>query len=49
MLYTIILVLLALWLLGFSMSVGGSLIHALLVIALIIFVFNMLAGRRRSI
>jgi len=48
MLWTIMVVLLVLWLLGFSMHVGGGLIHALLVIALIVFVFNMLMGRRSS-
>ena len=46
MIYTIVAVLLVLWLLGFSMSVGGSLIHALLVIALIVFAVDLLNGRR---
>ena len=46
MLYTLIAVLLVLWLLGFSMHVGGGLIHALLVIAVIVFIFNLLSGRR---
>ena len=46
MLWTIIVVLLILWLLGFSMHVGGALIHALLVIALIVLLFNFLSGRR---
>jgi 4-hydroxybenzoate polyprenyltransferase len=49
MLWTIVVVLFALWLLGFSMSVGGGLIHALLVIALIIVVFNLISGRRSSV
>ncbi len=49
MLYTLIVVLLILWLLGFSMSVGGSLIHALLVIAAVVFLYNLLSGRRRLI
>jgi uncharacterized membrane protein len=48
MLWTIVGILLVLWLLGFSMNVGGGLIHALLVIAIIVFVFNMLMGRRSS-
>lgn len=47
MLYTLIVILLVLWLLGFSMSVGGSLIHALLVIAAVVLVYNVLSGRRR--
>ncbi len=49
MLYTLIVVLLILWLLGFSMSVGGSLIHALLVIAAVVLLYNLLSGRRRLI
>jgi hypothetical protein len=46
MLWTIVVLLLILWLLGFSFSVGGSLIHLLLVVALVVFVFNLLSGRR---
>lgn len=49
MLWTIVGILLVLWLLGFSMNVGGGLIHALLVIAIVVFVFNLLSGRRSSI
>ena len=48
MLWTIAVVLFVLWLLGFSMHVGGGLIHALLVIAIVVFVFNLLSGRRSS-
>jgi len=48
MLWTIVGILLLLWLLGFSMHVGGGLIHALLVIAIVVFVFNLLSGRRSS-
>lgn len=46
MLMTILVVLGILWLLGFSLNIGGSLIHALLVVALVVFVFNVLSGRR---
>jgi hypothetical protein len=46
MLYTILGIILVLWLLGFSMHVGGGLIHALLVIGAVIFLFNLLSGRR---
>jgi hypothetical protein len=46
MLWTIIVILLILWLLGFSLNVGGGLIHALLVIALIVLLFNFISGRR---
>lgn len=49
MLYTIVAVLLVLWLLGFSMNVGGGLIHALLVIAAVVFLFNLISGRRSAV
>lgn len=46
MLWTIVVILVVLWLLGFSFHIGGALIHALLVIALIVLVFNLITGRR---
>jgi hypothetical protein len=47
MLWTIFVVLLVLWALGFfAFHVGGSLIHALLVIALVVLVVNLVSGRR---
>jgi hypothetical protein len=46
MLWTIIVIFLILWLLGFTLHIGGSLIHLLLVVALVIFVINLLTGRR---
>lgn len=46
MLWTIIAVLVVLWLLGFSFQIGGSLIHILLVVALVVLVFNLISGRR---
>ena len=49
MLYTIVGILLVLWLLGFSMNVGGGLIHALLVIAAVVFLFNLISGRRAAL
>ncbi|HYH84452.1 MAG TPA: lmo0937 family membrane protein [Pyrinomonadaceae bacterium] len=47
MLWTIFVVLLILWLLGFvsSYTLGGF-IHLLLVLALVILVINLLSGRR---
>ena len=48
MLWTIAAILIIMWLLGFSFSVGGSLIHALLVIAIIVIVFQFIGGRGRS-
>jgi len=49
MLWIIFVVLLVLWLLGFSMHVGGSLIHLLLVVGLVILVINLLGGRRSAV
>jgi hypothetical protein len=46
MLWTIFVVLLILWLLGFSFHVAGSLIHLLLVVALVMLVINLVSGRR---
>ena len=46
MLWTIAVILLVLWLLGFTMHVAGGLIHVLLVIALIVIVLQFLSGRR---
>ena len=48
MLWTIIGILLVLWLLGFIFEVAGGLVHILLVIALIVFIFNMVSGRRAA-
>lgn len=46
MLWTIVGILLVLWLLGFSMNVAGGLIHILLVIAVVVFVLQLISGRR---
>jgi hypothetical protein len=46
MLWTIFVILVVLWLLGFSLHVAGSLIHLLLVIAVIVLIYNLIAGRR---
>ena len=46
MLWTIFVILLVLWLLGFSFHVAGSLTHLLLVVALIVLVINLISGRR---
>ncbi len=46
MLWTIVVILLILWLLGaFVVPVGGSLIHILLVIAVIVIIVNLVRGR----
>ena len=47
MLWTIAVVLLVLWALGFfAFHVGGGLIHILIVIALIVIVWRLVTGRR---
>lgn len=46
MLWTIFVVLLVLWLLGFTLHVAGGLIHLLLVVALVVLVINLVSGRR---
>jgi len=46
MLWTILVILLVLWLLGFLGHVGGGMIHILLVIAAIVLVINLVSGRR---
>jgi len=46
MLWTIFVILVILWLLGFSFNIGGGLVHILIVIALIVLVYNLLTGRR---
>jgi len=46
LIWTIVVVLFVLWLLGFALQVGGGLIHLLLVLAVIGIVYNLLVGRR---
>jgi hypothetical protein len=46
MLWTIFVILLILWLLGFALHIGGGLIHILLVIAVIVLIYNLIVGRR---
>jgi hypothetical protein len=48
MLWTIFVILVVLWLLGFSFHIAGGLIHLLLVVALIVLVFNLVTGSRRN-
>lgn len=48
MLWTIVIILLVLWLLGFSFAGAavGNLIHILLVVALVVVIFQFIQGRR---
>jgi hypothetical protein len=46
MLWTVFVILLILWLLGFIGHLGGGLIHLLLVVAVIVLIYNLVIGRR---
>jgi hypothetical protein len=46
LIWTIVVVLFVLWLLGFAIHIGGGLIHLLLLLAIIGIIYNLLFGRR---
>lgn len=46
MLWTIVAILVVLWLLGLVANIGGGLIHLLLLVAGVVFVFQLISGRR---
>ena len=46
MLWALIVILLILWLLGFTVVNIGGLVHILLVIALIVLIYQLVTGRR---
>jgi len=46
MLWTILLILLVMWALGFGFGVAGNLVHILLVVALVVLIVQVLQGRR---
>lgn len=49
-LWAVVVVLVVLWLLGWlALHIGGGLIHLLLVIAVIVLLYNLFVGRRRSV
>jgi len=48
MLWTVVAILIILWLAGLLGHVGGNLIHLVLVVAVVVLVFNLLTGRRTS-
>ena len=49
MLWTLIVLLLLFWVLGFAFDVAGGIIHVLLVIAAVLFLVNLISGRRSVI
>jgi len=46
MLWTLIVILLLFWLLGFAFDVAGTLVHVLLAIAVVLFLVNLITGTR---
>ncbi len=46
MLWSILVILLIFWALGFGFHVAGGLIHLLLVVALVVLILQLLTGRR---
>jgi hypothetical protein len=47
--WVIVAVLMILWLLGFGLHVAGSLIHLLLVVAVVVLIVDLLGGRRTAV
>ena len=46
MLWTVVVILFVLWLLGFSLHIAGGLIHILLIVALVVGLFQLFTGRK---
>lgn len=46
MLWTILVILLVLWALGFSLNIAGGLVHLILVVALVVLILQLVTGRR---
>ncbi|MGZ4820738.1 MAG: lmo0937 family membrane protein [Terriglobales bacterium] len=49
MLWTIFVILLIMWLLGFGFHVAGGLVHILLIVAVVVLIVNLLGGRRSTV
>jgi predicted membrane metal-binding protein len=47
MLWTLVVLLLLFWLIGFAFDIAGGIIHVLLVIAAVVFLVNLISGRRK--
>jgi hypothetical protein len=45
LIWTLIVILVVLWLLGFLLHIGGALIHLVLVVAVVLLIINLLTGR----
>ncbi|SDI25541.1 lmo0937 family membrane protein [Alteribacillus bidgolensis] len=48
MFWTIIGILIALWLLGLVFEIAGGLVHILLVVALIVLIYRLITGKMRA-
>ncbi len=46
MIWTIVGILILLWVLGFALNIAGGLIHVLLVVAAVVVVFRLITGRK---
>ncbi len=46
LLWAVIVILFVLWLLGLIVHIGGGLIHILLVVAVVVLIYNLVAGAR---
>ncbi|CDO05032.1 tropinone reductase [Oceanobacillus picturae] len=46
MLWTILIILLILWAIGFAFDVAGGLVHILLVIALVVLIYRLVTGKK---
>jgi hypothetical protein len=46
LLWAILVIIVAVWLIGFLADIAGNVIHVLLLVALAILIYNLLAGRR---
>lgn len=49
LLWTIVVILVVLWILGLIFHVAGGLVWILLVVALIVLIYNLVAGRRSTV
>ena len=49
MLWLLVVLLLILWLGGFTLNVAGGLIHLLLVLAIIVAIYNLVMSRGRTV
>jgi hypothetical protein len=47
MLWTLMVLLVLFWVIGFAFDVAGGMIHVLLVIAAVLFLVNLISGRRK--